>query len=78
MRAHNLLALEAQNLPALETGPRNGVNDRIPVNHPLDGPTGAFYVKGPVAGYGGLESSLKVLKLTRSMVSHVRRDSLPM
>jgi hypothetical protein len=35
----------------------------IPVNHPLDGPTGAFYVKGPVTGYGGLESSLKVLKV---------------
>ena len=36
---------------------------RIPVNHPLDGPTGAFYVKGPVTGYGGIGSSLKVLKV---------------
>ena len=35
---------------------------RIPVNHPIDGATGAFYVKGPVTGYGGIGSSLKVLK----------------
>ena len=35
---------------------------RIPVSHPLDGATGAFYVKGPVTGYGGIASSLKVLK----------------
>ena len=35
---------------------------RIPVSHPLDGPTGAFYVKGPVTGHGGLESCLKVLR----------------
>ena len=35
---------------------------RTPVNHPLDGATGAFYVKGPVTGYGGIGSSLKVLK----------------
>ena len=40
-----------------------GVNGRIPVNHPLDGATGAFYVKGPVTGYGGSASSLKVLKI---------------
>ena len=39
-----------------------GLN-RIPVRYPLDGATGAFYVKGPVTGYGGLESSLKVLKV---------------
>ena len=34
---------------------------RIPVSHPLDGATWAFYVKGPVTGYGGIGSSLKVL-----------------
>ena len=39
-----------------------GLN-RIPVRYPLDGATGAFYVKGPVTGYGGLESSLKVIKV---------------
>ena len=50
-----------------------GVNDRIPVNHPLDGPTGAFYVKGLVTGYGGLKSSLKVLKV---LAWHARRSWL--
>ena len=34
----------------------------MPVSHPLDGATGAFYVKGSVTGYGGIASSLKVLK----------------
>ena len=33
-----------------------------PVSHPLDGATGASYVKGPVTGYGGIALSLKVLK----------------
>jgi hypothetical protein len=35
---------------------------RMPVSHPLDGATGAFYVKGSVTGYVGIASSLKVLK----------------
>ena len=34
----------------------------VPVSHPPDEPTGAFYVKGPVTGYGGIASGLKVLK----------------
>jgi len=33
------------------------------VSHPLDGATGAFYVKGPVTGYGGIAASLKVLQV---------------
>ena len=41
---------------------------RIPVSHPLDGATGAFYLKGPVTGYGGIASSLKVLKRRLDLV----------
>jgi hypothetical protein len=42
---------------------------RIPISHPLDGATGAFYVKGPVTGYGGIGSSLKVLKAPETSLS---------
>ena len=57
----NLLALT--NGLGYVSGGRRWPKPHIPVNHPLDGPTGAFYVKGPVTGYGGIASSLKFLKM---------------
>ena len=44
---------------------------QVPVSLPLDGATGAFYVKGPVTCYGGIASSLKGPK-----EQELRADSL--
>ena len=47
----------SKNLKALK------VNDRIPVNHPVRGSPLFPIRNGQVSGYGGIESSFKVLKV---------------
>ena len=60
----NLVRIRSRNPQISEPTKWMSIRCHIPVNHPPDGATGAFYVKGLVTGYGGIGSSPEVLNET--------------